>query len=177
MERALVGRAVADEADRHRLLVPVLLGKGPADGNGRPGADHGGGAGGVDLGHGQVQGAALAPVAARGPAEDLGHERVRVRALGEQVAVAAVVGDDRVRRFERGADPGRNPFLAGAEDHHAVDRALDGAEFGERLLEAAGEEHGAVHFQFLGRGCLHGFSFMKGPGNGAAAGAGRGRRP
>ena len=88
----------------------------------------------------EVHAAALAAADAGGLAAQLGHERARVGAAGQGVAVVAVGGDEVVvgPQQAHGADAHR--FLADVEVQEAADLALD-VELGAALLEAADEQH------------------------------------
>ena len=88
----------------------------------------------------EVHRAAVAVRAALLLAVELGHDRVRVRSLGERVAVRAVRRGDHVVRLERGADARGDRLLADADVQEA--RQLAGAEaLLDLLLEAADQQH------------------------------------
>ena len=73
--------------------------------------------------------------------EQLGHHRLRVGALGEDVAVAAVAGREVVVGVHRGADAGRDRLLA----ERGVDEAGDlrvAVEGGDLRLEGADQRQG-----------------------------------
>ena len=88
----------------------------------------------------EVHAAALAAADAGGLAAQLGHQRPRVGAARERVAVVAVGGDEVVvgPQQAHGADADR--LLADVEVEEAADLALD-VELRAALLEAADEQH------------------------------------
>ena len=162
MEGAPVGGAVTEEGNGDLLLPPVF------GGEGRPGADVDGRAHdpvGAQhaVGHvGDVHGAALAAAVAVDAAVELGEHALGVAAPGQQVAVAAVAGDDVVVVGEHGHDAGRYRFLSAVEVQEAGH-----ASFEERLvgvlLEGPDAHHAAVESKefFTDRRCFvrHGTPF------------------
>ena len=97
--------------------------------------------------------AALALAVAVAPPEQLGHHPVDVGALGDAVAVAAMVADDPIGQPQVGADPDRDGLLPDVRMHDAVDAVVE-AELQGQLLEAADHHHLAVHLDRLARrGC------------------------
>ena len=95
---------------------------------------------------GDVHGAALALAGAAGPAQKLAHHGCRVRALGQNVAMAAVVGEQDVVDLEVPANADGHRLLA--------DRGVDGAVhfavavgLERRLLEGANAVHEAVEVE------------------------------
>ncbi len=104
MERPDVRRAVAEERDRDPRLVAHLEGERCADGRRQPAADDRVRAEIAALDVVEVHRPA---VAVRGALElpvELGHHLVRVRPLGERVAVRAMRRGDHVAVLERAAD-------------------------------------------------------------------------
>ena len=146
--RALIGAAVADERDRDAAGLERLGGQRGAADQRRPAADDA-----VRAHHalgqiGDVHRAALAAAKAVLAAEDLGHHRLDVAALGDAVAVAAVGRGDviLVVQMQADADPGR--LLAGIEMDETRDVArrellVDG------VLELADGAHLPVGFEQL----------------------------
>ena len=143
VEDALVGRAVAEEGDRHTVR-PLQLGGEAGAGGERHGRAHDAvRAHDVELHVGDVHGAAEALAIAGLAAHQLRHHAVDARTLGDAVAVAAVVGGDDVVVAQRRADAGGDRLLALV----AVGRALDDAfleEVGGLVLEGADAAHGDV---------------------------------
>ena len=102
----------------------------------------------------EVHRAAVAVAAALDLAVELGHDLVRVRALGDRVAVRAVGRGDHVAVLERAADADGDGLLADGDVEEPGQ--LAGAEaLLDLLLEAPDEEHLAKEvLQALGRHCL-----------------------
>ena len=143
VEGAPVGGAVAEEGDRDLLLPPVF------DGERRAGAD-------VDrrphdpvgpqhpVGHvGDVHGAALAVAVAVDAPVELGEHALRVAAPGQQVAVAAVAGDDVVVVVRTAMTPAAmasSPlYRCRKPGHPSLEERLVGV-----LLERPDADHAAV---------------------------------
>ena len=141
--RALVGGAVAVEADRDAAGAERLGGQRRAAGERRAGADDA-----VRAEHalrqvGDVHRAALAAAEPVLPPEDLEHHPLGVAALGDAMAVAAVGRGDRVAVVEVHADADAGGFLAGVEMHEAGN--VPGREFlVDCFLEFADEPHPLV---------------------------------
>ena len=102
----------------------------------------------------EVHGAAVAVAAALDLAVELGHDLVRMRALGDRVAVRAVGRRDHVALLERAARAHRDRLLADGDVEEAGQ--LAGAEaLLDLLLESPDEEHLPKEvLQALGRHCL-----------------------
>jgi hypothetical protein len=115
VEDALVGGAVAEEGDRDGVAAQVLVGPRRADGDRDAAADDAVRAEDPEAEVHGVHGAALAAAEAVDLAEELGHHRVDVGALGQQVAVAAVGGGDAVVLAQGLADADRGALLADVE--------------------------------------------------------------
>ena len=123
-EGAAVDRTVAEDAGDDAPIPEQLHCVGGAGRDLDVGADHAVGAEHPDPEVGDVHRAALAAAAPAGAAEQLTHHRLRVRTLGERVAVAAMGGEQQVvalqvRAHSRGARllsdrrmqrPGHKPF-------------------------------------------------------------------
>ena len=143
MEGALVGRAVAEEGQRHPGSLLLLEGQRRADRDGDAAGHDAVGAQDAQVEVGHVQRAALAAAVAGGARGQLGHHVLRVAALGDQVAVPAVRAGDHVVRLQRGARADRGGLLAHAGMDEAGDQPgapfVDGAQ-----LELAHQEHLAV---------------------------------
>jgi hypothetical protein len=88
----------------------------------------------------EVHGAAVPVAAALDLAVELGHDLVRVRALGDGMAVRPVRRSDNVAVLEGPADADRNSLLADRDVQEA--RQLSSTEsFLDLLLEATDEQH------------------------------------
>ena len=143
VEDALVGRAVAEEGHGHPVRALEPGGKPGAGGERHGRADDAVGAHDVELHVGDVHGAAEALAVAGLAPHQLRHHAVDAGALGDAVAVAAVVGGDDVVVAQGRADAGGDRLLALV----AVGRALDDAfleEVGGLVLEGADAAHGDV---------------------------------
>ena len=162
VEDALIRRAVAEEGHRHPIRPLQLGGEAGAGGERHGGADDAVGPHDVELHVRDVHGAAEALTVARLAAHQLRHHAVDARALGNAVAVTAVVGGDDVVIAQRRADAGGDRLLALV----AVGRALDDAfleEVGGLVLEGADAAHGDVevaeglraHGDIAGRALVH----------------------
>ena len=107
--------------------------------------------------------AALALAEAVDLSEDLCHHFIYIRAFGDAVAVAAVSTLNKIRLAQRGADAGRDGFLADIQMNEARDLAVQEV-FLYRLLKAADGAHGLVEFSCLlfayFRQCSHTFLKM-----------------
>ena len=97
-----------------------------------------------------VHRAAAAAVGAAVLGHQLGEHAERVEALGQAVAVAAMSRGDDVVGAQRPAGADSRGFLADREVDEARDLAV-AVERGDALLEAADDEHPAVHLDQLGR--------------------------
>ena len=87
-----------------------------------------------------VQRAAAAEAVAAAPSHHFRHQAVDSRALGQAVAVAAMIAGDDVGRPEVGANADRHRFLAGAKVGEAGDHAAED-ETVHLLLESADQLH------------------------------------
>ena len=123
VERADVGRPVAEEGDGDLLGAAQRRRPGRADGHRQVGADDGVGAEHAPVGLGQVHGAALGLAQPGRLAHELGEALLRRRAAGHRVVVAAVGGEDVVVRAQRRARPDRDRLVAGGEVGGALDQA------------------------------------------------------
>ena len=140
VERADVRRAVAEERDGDARLAAQLEGERRARDLRQAAADDGVRAEVAALDVVQVHRAAVAVRAAFLLPVELGHQLVRVRALGEGVGVRAMGGGDHVAVLERAADADRARLLSDRDVQEAGE--LPGAEpLLDLLLEAADEEH------------------------------------
>ena len=143
MEDALVVGAVAEERDHHLIAASELDRERRADRERHGGADDAVGAQDVALQVGDVHRAAE-PAAVAGLApHQLGHHAVGAGALGDAVAMAAVVARDVVVLAQMRAGADRDRLLADVAVRGALDRArlelLD-----HPLLEAADAHHVGV---------------------------------
>ena len=141
--RPLVGCAVAEEDDRDAVGAKHLRGERGAAADWHRRADDAVAAEDVQLEVGDVHRAAEAPAVAGAAPEQLRHHRVQVAALGDHVAVAAVVADDVVVPLQDAGDADGDRLLPHAAVRCAEDRALL-EKVGRALLEAADAEHLAV---------------------------------
>ena len=146
MERALLGGAVAEEAQDDLVLLAQLRGPRGAGGLGDALADDPRRAQEAALGIGQVHRAAVAAAQPVPAAVDLGHDRLRVGAEHDRVAVAAVGGHQLVvglERRQRADDRGLGAVgqVRVAADHAGVllERPLDA------LLELPDPQHLGEH--------------------------------
>jgi len=96
VERPVVHCPVAEEGDRHLVRAPDLGAQAQADGRRDARGHNTICAEQADGGGKQMHRAATAAVAARGPAEQLGHEGLGRHALGQRVTVAAMRAGDPV---------------------------------------------------------------------------------
>ena len=101
-----------------------------------------------DVEVGDVHRAALALAVAVAPAEQLGHHAVDVGALGDAVAVAAMVADDAIGDAQVRADADGDRLLADVRVHDAVDPVVE-AELERQLLEVTDQHHLAIHLNAL----------------------------
>ena len=155
VELALVDCAVAEEAHRDPPVAAVLAGKGETRRDGQLAADDGVAAHEIRLRVEKVHRAALSPAAARGLAVQLGHNHVRVHALGQRVTVVAVVAHHVVRLIERGHGAGGDGLLADVQVQESPYLALC-VQSSARLLESANKQHHPVilgHLALFDFGC------------------------
>ena len=151
VERALVRRAVAEEAQRDPVVALHLRPQRGAGGDRQPRAHDAGLAEAADAEVGQVHGAAQPRVDPGRLAHQLGEQPVGPRALADRVPVRAVVAHHVVVVAQRHAGAHDRRLLA----HRRVQRAGDLAGFhllDRGQLERPAPEHPPVH---LGRR-LHG---------------------
>jgi len=145
-ERALLGRAVAEEA-QHHLSLPADLRRVRGPGGLRDALpDDPGRAQEPALGIGQVHRAAVAAAQPGGPPVDLGHHRVRIAAQDQGVAMAPVGGHHLVTRAQRGQRPDDRRLRAVGQVSVAADHVR---VLGERrldpFLELPDPQHLPVH--------------------------------
>ena len=140
MERADVGRALAELHEHRVVLALVVERERDADGDRQLPADDAPAAEEVALDVEQVHRAAVAAGDARRLAEELGHDAVRLGADGQRRAVVAIAREHVVAGLERldRADVGR--LLADREMAVAAD-ARAGVLLLRALLEAADQQH------------------------------------
>ena len=140
MEGAGVRRAVAEERDRDPRLVAQLEGEAGADDRRQPAADDRVRAEVAALDVVEVHRAAVAVRAALELPVELGHDRVRMRAAREHVAVRAVGRGEDVAVLHRLADADLGRLLTDRDVQEAGQ--LAGAEtLLDLLLEAPDQEH------------------------------------
>ena len=140
MKRAVVGRAVAEEAEDDLPLAPHLAGEPGARADGDVAADDSRRAEVARAHVGDVHRAALALAIAGGLAAELGEHVFQLAAARDAVAVAAVGAGDDVVRPDRRARADRDGLLAGVN----VGRALQDVapqELEDLLLERADHHH------------------------------------
>ena len=161
VKAALVGRAVAEEGDRHLIGAPGGAAQGGAHRDGQAAAHDPAGPQHADGEVGDVHRPALALAVAGGLAEQLGHHAVQIAALGDDVPVAAVGRDDVIVGPQRRSDPGRHRLLADVEVDESGEQPLL-EKPGDLLLEAADADAAPVDAQhdlgvdpLLGRGGGH----------------------
>ena len=140
MERARVGRAVAEERDRDPLLAAELEGERGADDRRQPAAHDRVRAEVALLEVVEMHRAAVAARAALRLAVELGHDGVRVRSLGDRVPVGAVRRGDHVLQPQRRADARGDGLLADADVQEAGELARPEALL-DLLLEAPDQQH------------------------------------
>src|SRR5438874_3162953 len=99
---------------------------------------------------GDMHGAATTPAIALAPAHDFQKESRYIKALGQGMAVPALVGRERIVRLQCGRDPCRNRFLS--------DRKMDEAgnfsvteQRRQTLFHFADQFHAGMKLQQLGR--------------------------
>ena len=150
VEDAFVGRAVAEESDADRAVAAHLVGQRRAGADADAGADDAVRAEDVEVEVGDVHRAAEAFAIAGDAPHQLGHHLGERGALGDAVAVAAMMAHDEIVLAERGAGARGHRLLpdvaVGRPLHQAFLEQVDHA-----LVEAADAQHGPVQgFQFLG---------------------------
>ena len=155
MELALVGRAVPEEGHGYASGVLELGREGGARGEGNACTHDAVGPEHPAVKVGDVHRPALALADARRAPEELGHHCLRLDALGEAVAMAAMGGGEGVARREVGGDGDGHRFLARVQVEEAGQ--LSGCdELGELLLEDADATHATVGLEQLLARKLHG---------------------
>src|ERR687893_1064612 len=140
VEDALVGGALAEEAERRVVLAAPLEGPARAAGYAHAPADYAVGAEHPGPHVGDVHRAALAVAVAGGLAEQLRGHAVHVEAERDGVPVAAVGGGDHVPLLQGGYGPDGDGLLPDVEVRRPVDLPL-GVEVVYLLVEGAAEEH------------------------------------
>ena len=111
MACALIGCPVAEEYRRYKILSPDLRGKGRAGRHGDGGTNDSGFSQNADREVGEVHRSALALAVAIDPSVKLGHRPIHVTALGERVAVRAVVASYVIGVSEGGANAHGHGFF------------------------------------------------------------------
>ena len=150
VEGALRRRAVAEEGHRHAAVGPQLRRRRRPHRDRQARGHDAVGAEDPELRVGDVHGAAAAAVGALVLAHQLGEHPGRVQALGQAVAVAAVGRGDDVGGPKRPARADGRRLLPDREVDEAGDLAV-AVERGHPLLEAADQQHPAVHLEEVGR--------------------------
>src|SRR5262249_37524703 len=139
-EHALVGGAVAHEADAHPAIAAELGGEpGPA-GEWCSGAEDAIGAHHAFREIGDMHRAALAAAGAGGAAIDLAHHLPHFHALGDAMAMAAMGGGDAVALVQMHHDAGGRGLLACIEMDEARNVAARELDM-ETLLELTDRAH------------------------------------
>ena len=142
-ERPAIDRAVAEHAGHDRVGLLHLQALRGADRDRDAAGDHAVRAEHADGKVRDVHRAALAAAIAARPAVKLQHHALRLGALGDRVAVAAMVRGDAVVLAQIGADAGRDPLLPDRDMQRPGDFAgLVRLERG--LLEGADAHHRAI---------------------------------
>src|SRR5690242_6683148 len=147
---ALVGRALAEEADHDRLGLPHLERQRRTDRVGDAGRHHRRRAHHVHRRIDQVHRARLAAGTAVHLAVQLGHHALHIPALGEVERMAAIGAEQHIALLEMIADGRRDRFLADAEMHRTLD-LVRGIEADDLLLDPADQIHRTVE---AGRGAV-----------------------
>ena len=124
VERANIGRAVAEEADGHVLLAEILRAPGRATGDRQMRADNRIGAEHVMLDRGQVHRAALAAHEADVAQHQFAEHALHRGAAGERMRVAAIGAERLVALAHRDAKPRRDRLLAERQMARALDHVL-----------------------------------------------------
>ena len=137
------GGAVPEEADRHVVLLAVLVGEGDAGAEANLSTHDAVATEEVALLVEHVHGAALALARSGLPAVELGHHHFGVGAEGRRVGVVTVGRDDAVRRTDGLHHAGEDRFLADIEMAESAEFLLD-VQVTAALLEAAHQQHVAV---------------------------------
>ena len=123
MDHPLVGAAVAEERKDDAVRAPELGGESSARADRHAGRHDAVGAQHVEVERGNVHRAAEAPAVAVLAPHQLGHHEVEARALGDAVAVAAMVADDGVVLGQVRAGAGGDRLLADIAMRRALDLA------------------------------------------------------
>ena len=149
VDLALVDRAVAHVGEADAAIVAILVPEGESRPQRHLRADDAVAAveAMVDAEHVHRPALALGN-AGRAPGQ-LGHDDLRVDAVGEHVAMVAVAGDDAVLADrQRRLEPDRDRFLPDIEVAEPADQP-EPVELPRPLLEAANEKHFAVELEKL----------------------------
>jgi hypothetical protein len=149
-EGALLGRAIAEEAQHHLLLLADLRRVGGAGRLRDALPDNARCAQEPAFGVGQVHRAAVPTAQAGGPPVDLGHHRVRIAAEDQGIAVTPVGGQDLVTGTRGSTQRGQRPDDRRLRPVSQVGVAADHARvLGERrldpFLELPDPQHLPVH--------------------------------
>jgi hypothetical protein len=140
VEVAIVGRAIAEEADHHFLLLAILDRVRDADRQRDVPRDDRVAAPEFFRHVGEVHRAAAPAADARGATVKFGHRRAGFATARQGVAVVAVVGDDVVFLAESPDRADRDGLFADVEVAETADLAVS-VGFGALLLETADEDH------------------------------------
>jgi hypothetical protein len=143
VERPLVDRAVAEEAERDLVRLAHADRVAHARRDRQVPADDAVSAEVAGRDVVEVHAPALAAADAVDLAAQLGHERSRVGAAGESISVVTVGGDEVVVGPQQAHRPHRHRLLPDVQVEKAADLALH-VELGTPLLEPPDEEHGPV---------------------------------
>ena len=158
MKRALIGCAIAEENDCDTVFALEGRAEGAAQRNRQAGADNAVGAADTGLRAGDMHGAGIAVTGAVRAAENFGHERLQLHALGERVAMTAMRREDRVGRRQAGTHAGGDRFLADADVNEARDFAV-GENLEKLFLHQPHAQHGVVQIHqaiVIRNGCGNG---------------------
>ena len=142
----MVDRAVAEKGDADIVAAAHARADAGADGVADTGRDDAVGAEQADPAVVEMHRAAAAAATAVALAVELGHEDLRIHALGERMAVAAMGRCDPVARPQVGAYADGGRFLADIEMEETGGLALAAGGLGQ-LLEPAQQHHFLIERQ------------------------------
>jgi hypothetical protein len=145
---ALVGGAVAEEGQRHALVVAVAVGEGEPGAQRNLSADDAVAAVEVFLLGEHVHGAALPPGIAAPASGQFRHHPPRGHVHRQHVAVVAIGGDHLVAVLHRHLQAGDHGFLADVEMAETADEPHS-IKLAGLFLEAADQQHVAVGLELL----------------------------